>query len=47
MPSFFLDFVGEDFRSLLEESYASAAFEYSHSSYPNPTYRGLPPTSND
>jgi hypothetical protein len=42
---FFLDGVGDDLISLLEESSASASFEHSLSTYPNPTYRGISSTS--
>ena len=45
VPSFFLDGVGNDLISLLEESSSFVTFENSLSPYPNPTYRGIPSTS--
>jgi hypothetical protein len=45
VPSFFLDGVGDNLNSLLEESSASVAFDHSLSPYPNPTYWGLSSTS--
>jgi hypothetical protein len=42
--SFFLDGVNDDFKSFLEESYASSPFEYYPSPYPNPVKQGLPTT---
>jgi hypothetical protein len=45
VPSFFLDGVGDDSSSLLEESSIYIAFEHSPSPYPNPANRGLPTSS--
>jgi len=45
VPSFFLEFFGDDLSSLLEESSTSVGFKHYLSPYPNATYHGLPSTS--